>query len=281
MRHFFIVSNAYKDKDFQLTKKLSGYIREHGGVSSSCATFPEEEQKKSVNLELVPPQTECILVLGGDGTLIRAARDLVELEIPLIGVNMGTLGYLCELKESTVFDAISQIMDDRYMVEERMMICGRKDGIRAIALNDLVIHRGASLPLAKLIVSVNGQYLATYDADGIIIATPTGSTGYSMSAGGPIVKPDADMLLVTPISSHALNAKSIVLSAKDRITVELGARRRQRDDEVSVVLDGDQTFVLTAGEKIEVTQSERKTKILKLTSDSFLEILQKKMRVSN
>lgn len=279
MNHFFIISNADKDQGLTLTKKMKTHVEANGGTAGYFAAYPGDEQKKSLKPEDVPSETECIFVLGGDGTLIRTARDLVSLNIPLIGVNMGTLGYLCELEESTVFEAVEQIMAGRFVTEERMMICGSKGNRSEIALNDIVIHMSESLQIAKLIVYVDGRYLATYNADGIVIATPTGSTGYSMSAGGPIIEPDANMMLLTPINPHALNAKSIVLSAKDKIAVELGTRRRQKDEEISVSLDGDRTFTLVVGERIEISQSELKTKILKLTSRSFLEILQKKMQV--
>ena len=279
MNHFFMISNADKDRDLCLTEKMKACVEANGGTAGCFAMFPGEEQKKSLKPKDVPANTECIFVLGGDGTLIRAARDLVSLNIPLIGVNMGTLGYLCELEETTVFDAIKQIMAGRFVIEERMMICGSKGEESAIALNDIVIHMSQSLQIAKLIVYVDGRYLAAYNADGIVIATPTGSTGYSMSAGGPIIEPDANMMLLTPINPHALNAKSIVLSAKDNIAVELGTRRRQKDEEISVSLDGDRTFTLSVGERIAIRQSGLKTKILKLTDQSFLEILQKKMQV--
>lgn len=279
MNHFFIISNADKDQGLALTRKIKAHIEANGGTAGYFATYPGEERKKSLKPEDVPSDTECIFVLGGDGTLIRTARDLVSLNLPLIGVNMGTLGYLCELEESTVFEAAEQIMAGHFVTEERMMICGSKVDKSEIALNDIVIHMSGSLQIAKLIVYVDGRYLAAYNADGIVIATPTGSTGYSMSAGGPIIEPDANMMLLTPINPHALNAKSIVLSAKDKIAVELGTRRRQKDEKISVSLDGDRTFTLAVGERIEISQSELKTRILKLTSRSFLEILQKKMQV--
>jgi NAD+ kinase len=287
MKNFFIITNSYKDKGLRLTMELKNYIETKGGTCGYFTTMSEEETKKSVNPQSIPKETECIFVLGGDGTLIRAARDLVSLKIPMIGVNMGTLGYLCELEESTVFEAIDQIMTQHYMLEERMMISGVKTGEtkelpksrHTVALNDIVIHRCGALQIANLIVYVNGQYLATYNADGIIIATPTGSTGYSMSAGGPILDPKAKMLLITPISPHALNAKSIVISAEDHITIEVGKRRRQEDEQVVVSFDGDQVFSLQVGERIEICQTLETAKILKLTSQSFLEILQKKMQV--
>ena len=224
---------------------------------------------------------DCIIVLGGDGTLVRAARDMASIGIPLIGVNMGTLGYLCELERSTVFDAIDKLFNDQYELEERMLIAGSdsKDdtGKTTFALNDIVIHRCGMPQIVNLIVSVNGEYLATYSADGIIISTPTGSTGYSMSAGGPIVDPKADLMLITPINDHNLSSKSIVISADEEVTVELGKRRSQKDEMVEVSFDGDSKVRLEVGDRFVVRRAEDTAKICKLSSESFLEILRRKM----
>ena len=168
------------------------------------------------------------------GTFDPCRSSLVRVRLPLIGVNLGTLGYLCELEEKDVFAAVDKLMKDDYMVEERMMLGGY--GIKGgeilpadIALNDVVIHRTGALSVVNLIVYVNGEYLNTFRADGIIISTPTGSTGYNMSAGGPIVDPKAQMMLITPINDHNLSSKSIVISADEEVTVELGKRRSQKE----------------------------------------------------
>lgn len=235
------------------------------------------------DLERIPKQTECIFCVGGDGTLIRAARDIVELNIPVIGVNRGHIGYLCELDSDTVLSAIDQLMQDNYMIEKRMLLSGYyvKGGKRHSpppALNDIVIHRSGLLQVLNLIIYVNGEYLNTYSADGMIIATPTGSTAYSMSAGGPIVDPKAQLILITPISPHALNSKSIVLGAEDEIVVEIGSRRMERDEEAEVSFDGDSSFCLAVGDKIVIQRAKAYTRILRLNKLSFLEILRKKMQ---
>lgn len=221
-------------------------------------------------------------MLGGDGTLIRAAAALVKSRLPLIGVNLGTLGYLCELEEKDVFEAVDKLMKDDYMVEERMMLGGYgiKNGeilSADIALNDVVIHRTGALSVVNLIVYVNGEYLNTFRADGIIISTPTGSTGYNMSAGGPIVDPKAQMMLITPINDHNLSSKSIVISADEEVTVELGKRRSQKDEMVEVSFDGDSKVRLEVGDRFVVRRAEDTAKICKLSSESFLEILRRKM----
>ena len=235
--------------------------------------------EKDFDLSEIPKDTECILVLGGDGTLIRAATRVEALQIPLIGVNLGTLGYLCELEESSVYAAIDSLMQDSYTMEERIMLTGGKLGEKShLALNDVVIHWAGDLSMLQLQVHVNGEFLTTYHADGIIVATPTGSTGYNMSAGGPIVDPKARMLLLTPINAHDLNTHSIVLGAEDVVEIEMGSRRFQKYEKASVSFDGDTTVHLKVGERVRIAQASNRIRICKLSNQSFLEILRKKMQ---
>ena len=241
MRHFLIITNTYKDTDHALTRKISDYIRRKGGTDSCFYSTGETLAAAAPMPAEIPGDTDGILVLGGDGTLIRAASRLVETQLPLIGVNLGTLGYLCELEEQNVFAAIDRLMAEDYITEQRMMLegrCVRAEGAAAAAaqeagsaeavagagtaLNDVVIHRTGSLSVISLEVYVNGEYLNTFRADGMIVATPTGSTGYNMSAGGPIVDPKAGMILITPINAHNMNSRSIVVGAEDTVVVDCG-----------------------------------------------------------
>lgn len=277
MKHFYIIANPQKDKELVLTKQIQEYIEEHGG---NCRYQMNQEYGTTE----IPKETECILVVGGDGTLLRAARDMAERNIPLIGVNTGHVGYLCELDGKNVMNGLRILMEGKgYSVEERMLLTGylvNKSGQsgQQVALNDIVIHRSGVLQVADFIISVNGEYLNTYSADGIIIATPTGSTAYNMSAGGPIVDPRAELILITPISPHTLNAKSIVLGADDEITVEVAPRRVENDEKAEVSFDGDHVGILAVGEKIVVKKAGTRTGILKLSKLSFLERLGKKLQ---
>ena len=173
-------------------------------------------------------------------------------------------------------------MEEHYAVEERMMLSGYgvKQGEKTeckVALNDIVIHRTGALSVVNLIVSVNGEYLNTFRADGIIISTPTGSTGYNMSAGGPIVDPKAQMILLTPINAHNLNSRSIVIGAEDEVMIEIGKRRSQKDETVEVSFDGDNAVGLEVGDKFLIKKADSTARICKLNNMSFLEILRKKM----
>ncbi|WP_455719881.1 NAD(+)/NADH kinase [Agathobacter sp.] len=279
MKHFVVIANAYKDKDFALTNKIVAYIEQKGGTAKGLVSNVEALDNEEFGLNDIPGDTECILVLGGDGTLIRAATKVESLQIPLMGVNLGTLGYLCEVEEATVFDAIDSLMADKYMMENRIMLTGHKRGSSEshVALNDIVIHRKGELQMLSLNVYVNGEFLNTYHADGIIVATPTGSTGYNMSAGGPIVDPKGDMLLLTPNNAHNLNSKSIVLSGDDEVEIEICSRRVQKDELACVSYDGDTTTELAVGDRFIISKAANYTKVCKLHKRSFLEILRKKM----
>ena len=282
MNHFLIITNEFKDKGLVFTEKIRRYIEARGGSCQCYSSTGDDARHAAPDSADIAEGTECVLVLGGDGTLIRAVAKLVDEKLPLIGVNLGTLGYLCELEAANVFDAIDELMDGHYMLEERMMLSayGIKNGIQTeakTALNDVVIHRTGALSVVNLIVSVNGEYLNTFRADGIIISTPTGSTGYNMSAGGPIVDPKAKMMLITPINAHNLNSRSIVISADEEVMIEIGQRRSQKDETVEVSYDGDNAVGLEVGDRLVVKQAASEAKDCKLSRKSFLEILRKKM----
>ncbi len=281
MRKFCVISNEMKDKHLALLHEIADYIVSRGGTAA-CIQTQEEGAGRRLDFDVaaVPPDTECVLVLGGDGTMIRVATRLEELPVPIAGVNLGNLGYLCELDRQSVFEAIDKMMADAYTIEERMMLTGsRTGGVRSrSALNDIVIHHlGDGMSVIKLHVYVNGEFLTTYEADGVILATATGSTGYNMSAGGPIVEPKARVILLTPVNAHSLRSKSIVFGADDVVEIELGSRRVDQTAAAGVSFDGDLLLRLQAGERFCVRCSENVTRICKLNKESFLEIMRQKM----
>ena len=283
MKHFLIIANIKKDKDLALTQKMKAYIEKLGGTCSYFASEGAKSGKIVPMQEEVPAETECVFVLGGDGTLIRTAAGMVQTGLPLIGVNLGTLGYLCELAEKDVYTAIDRLMEDSYVIEERILLTGHGEmhngnTSERMALNEVSIHRTGALSLISLNIYVNGQFLHTFHGDGIIVSTPTGSTGYNMSAGGPIVDPKARVLLLTPINAHNLNSRSIVLGAEDEVMIELTDRRENRDETAHVSFDGDGIAKLAVGDRFVVKCAEKTVKICKLSQESFLEIIRKKMQ---
>lgn len=298
MKHFFIIANPFKDPELETAKQIADFIIRAGG---SCridlrggenARRHNEKARQNAETQTqsstytdaaqIPPETECILVLGGDGTLIEAARDTSGLNIPLLGVNLGSLGFLTEVEKTGVTEALTQLLADSYQIGSRMMLTGQisRDGScweRSHALNDIVITRSGSLQIIHFHIYVNGQFLNAYNADGVILSTPTGSTGYNMSAGGPIVEPSAKLIVITPICPHTMNARSIVLSAEDEIVIEIAEEKKDSPFKAEVNFDGGHVSPLMPGDRVIVTQSERTTDIIKLGRASFLEVLHKKM----
>lgn len=280
MKKFLIITNPYKDVGLAMTNSMVAYIKEHGGDVKCLVNSLSKAERDQFDVNLIEPDTECIFVLGGDGTLIRVATAVEQLQIPLVGVNMGNLGYLCEVTRENILDAIDGLLTDQHAIEERMMLSGCISGWEApkSALNDIVIHRAGEATMLSILVYVNGELLTTYQADGIIVATPTGSTGYSMSAGGPIVEPKSNMILLTPVNAHNLNSKSIVLSAEDEIILELTKRREDVEELADVTFDGERVAMIGVGERCVISRGNNVTKICKLSNKSFLELLSKKMQ---
>lgn len=286
MKKFFLITNAGKDPDFSYAGRLAEYIRAKGGEASFLKLDGLAEDYRMRLLEAIPKDTEGILVIGGDGTLIKAARDTGERQIPMLGINLGKLGYLCELDDQNVWQAIDQLMEDRFTIEERMMISAHveRNGLvirENTALNDVVIHRSGKLHVISFEVDVSERHLSSYVADGIIIATPTGSTAYNMSAGGPIVEPEARMIVLTPINSHDLNRHSIVLDRKAELSIRIRGGRFSSDASIDVSFDGMDSVSLQADDIIYIRQADTSTKIIRLSQISFIEILQKKMQRYN
>ena len=260
---------------------IRDYLTSHG---ASCLIGKGDGRRGGdyhyTDASMVPPETECIITLGGDGTLIQAARDLAGRNIPMLGINRGTLGYLTQISRTEEIDtALDALLADQYQLEERMMLNGRAYSSTGrlyedIALNEIVITRNERLKMLHFRVYVNHEFLNEYRADGLIAATPTGSTAYNLSAGGPIIVPDSTLTVLTPICSHALNARSIVMSGDARIRIEiLGDPGTSQ----AAVYDGDTAAELHSGDYIEIHRSETKTVLIKLKDVSFLDNLRNKM----
>ena len=281
MKEFFIIMNPEKQGAKETAQVIRDYLTSHG---ASCLIGKGDGRRGGdyhyTDASMVPPETECIITLGGDGTLIQAARDLAGRNIPMLGINRGTLGYLTQISRTEEIDtALDALLADEYHLEERMMLNGRAYSSTGrlyedIALNEIVITRNERLKMLHFRVYVNHEFLNEYRADGLIAATPTGSTAYNLSAGGPIIVPDSTLMVLTPICSHALNARSIVMSADARIRIEiLGDPGTSQ----AAVYDGDTAAELHSGDYIEIHRSETKTVLIKLKDVSFLDNLRNKM----
>lgn len=283
MNKFYVIANSQKDMDFAMADKISEYIIEKGGtcVCQKRDIGKEGIKYNSADASLIPDGTECVIVLGGDGTLIQAARDLSSINVPVFGINIGTLGYLTEIDMEQAFPAIDRIMADEYNIDTRMILRGRvyrgDDKLYSdIALNDIVINRMGSLKIINFDIFVNGEYLITYPADGLIVSTPTGSTAYNLSAGGPIVRPQTDCIVMTPVCPHVLNKSSVIFGGEDVLEVRMTQSRSGVEERV-VTFDGTDYINLISGDRIVISRSDTRASLIRIGKHNFLQILRNKL----
>ena len=285
MKKFLVVTNQIKDPDGSRSREVIDALRESGCVCTAHIYTRERSRGKYfiVNPEDVPEGTEAILVLGGDGTFLHAAKDLLDLDLPVVGIFLGTLGFLTEIRPEDFKEALKTIIEGRYNIENRMLlegeiIRGGKTVYKDLALNDIVLNRSSTSSLIPFDVNVNGEFLNSYSADGMVISTPTGSTGYNLSAGGPVAEPTAEIILATPICAHALNSRSIVFSADVEISLIAKTKDISRYQKTIVSFDGEKDIPLADGEIIKIKKAEKSVKLIKVNDLSFIENISKNMR---
>lgn len=228
--------------------------------------------------EEIPGQVDLIIVLGGDGTLISVARQVGELGVPILGINLGRLGFLTEVTRDELPEMLERIIRDEYEVTDRMMLDavihrdGKEVGKYSV-LNDVVINKGALARIIDMETSVDGRHLSTFKADGLIISTPTGSTGYNLAAGGPIIFPEINCLVISPICPHMLTNRPIVVWRNSVIEIKV----RFEDDVVFFTADGQVGRKLLPGDVVEVRRSESRTRLVSSPSKDYFEILRTKL----
>ena len=226
----------------------------------------------------VPALADLIIVLGGDGTLLSVARIAHPYDVPILAVNLGGLGFLTEVALPELYETLEPVLRNEYKIEERMLLnaClwrGENKVAEYFVLNDVVINKGALARIVNLQVLVNDQYMTSYRADGLIIATPTGSTAYSLSAGGPIIHPSMHALALSPICPFTLTNRPIVIPDNSKIKVELTTE----NEEVRVTLDGQEGCDMFAGDVLEIQQAETAMKLIQAPGKNYYQILRKKL----
>lgn len=218
-----------------------------------------------------------VISLGGDGTVIQAAREAAAYNIPVLGVNYGRLGFLCEVERDEVYSALKKVLKEEYTVEERLMLIATlsKSGDKQqhTVLNDVVFFRDINDSLVTLQVKLSGEPISSPPSDGLIVATPTGSTAYSLSAGGSIVSPDVEAILITPLGAHALSSRPMIVSNSERIDIIL-----TKGNGCRVTFDGRQTHIMEPGDSIRVVTSPIKARFIRLGDRSFPKIVREKLR---
>ena len=285
MDKFLIVTNQDKDKDLSVTKEIQRYILERGRecqlAEPLVGTNPVETGY--TDLTKLQEDIDCVIVLGGDGTFIQTVRDFAGLDIPMVGVNMRTVGFLTTIELDDLYSGLDALIDGDYTIQNRMLLRGAvyRDGRRlqkSIAFNDVIVTRSGFSRIVELKIYVNDQLVDIYAADGVIISTPSGSTGYNLSAGGPVVFPGTEMMIVTPICPHSLSARSVVVPAQAKIKVEVGRRRKTQKEEALVTYDGDTVWELESSDVVEIVQGSKKVPVVNIRQKSFCDILRTKMK---
>jgi NAD+ kinase len=258
-------------------KKVEVYIEEEMGKLLSPT--PAQHYWKSIKREEIPSDIEMIVVLGGDGTLLSVARQVWNKNIPILGVNLGGLGFLTEITLDELYPVLERVLRNDFEINEREVlnagvIRNGKRIVEFIVLNDAVINKGALARIIDLETTINGAYLSTFRSDGLIISTPTGSTAYNLSAGGPIVYPSLHTIIITPICPHTLTIRPIIIPDDVRIRALL----KSRDEEVTLTLDGQQGFALEFEDVVEVGKAEGRILLVKSPYRHYFELLREKLK---
>lgn len=227
--------------------------------------------------EIKTADVQLIISLGGDGTLLEAAREAAPWQIPVLGVNLGRLGFLCEIERGELFSVLEKVVQGDYTIEKRLMLETRMEEAGKIktrlALNDVVFtrHGGGVVTLSAILT---GEPFISYPADGLIVATPTGSTAYSLSAGGPIISPDVEGIILTPLAPHSLSARPMIVAQHQEIEIYLP----QAGESCLVTFDGQQPFHLQAGERVKISASPLKAQLIRFGMRSFPTVVREKLR---
>ena len=277
--------NPYRDRGLRAAQAAEKILRNVGVETAMCLPFSVEgggtELPRHITLKNTQEElktADMLVCFGGDGTILHAAKDANAFGVPILGVNLGSVGFMAELEQSEL-SMLSKLAAGKYTTESRMMldVAVRRDGkviFSDIALNDAVLTKGAVARVLELEVYADKALMMRFSADGVIVATPTGSTAYSMSAGGPIVEPTAENMIVTPICPHALSARSVILGRERLVSLKMGRLTRKT---AYLSVDGGKAFRFSGGDTVELRVSKSKTRLVRVTGRSFYDILSQKL----
>jgi NAD+ kinase len=281
MKKVSIISKQGKPDLGNVARRVTRWLREHGYVVTADAVGREfcPECEMVEREDLVRAHPDFVIVLGGDGTLLSTARQVARAGIPILGVNLGSLGFLTEVKQEEVEQALADVDAGHCEVSPRTLLhCQVKREGKCVAsydaLNEVVMNQSAVARITDFELRVNGNFVSSYKADGLIIATPTGSTAYSLAAGGPILSPDVPGFVVTPVASHALTNRPLVI--QDTATIE--ARLILTRERAYLTVDGQEGIPLGESDVVQCTKANCQVNLFKLTGRSFFEVLRTKLK---
>ncbi len=268
-----LFANLKKKLSFKVAKEVASYLQEKG-----VNVVARDEEAADLDVpplsSIDPDKVDFIISLGGDGTILRVVHHFPQLDAPILGINLGHLGFMTEVPQTALYSSLDELLSGAYTVEERLMMEGiTPSQERCFAVNDMVIHRSRNPSLIDLSIHVDGKYLNTFSADGIILSTPNGSTAYSLAAGGPILTPEIIAFVITPISPHTISNRPIVLMPKEKIEVQYLSPY----DPVEMTYDGFSRYALSTNEVFTVTPSKRTFKIVSLERRDYFATLRTKL----
>lgn len=280
MKNIGVITNRDKDIGLTYTNKLIESIKKHGG-QAILPTTNSNNGKDGLDSEVEEICNKCdlIICLGGDGTFLKTARTAYLYEIPILGINLGSLGFLTDIEKGEIDKSVESIFSNKYKIEERMMIASKiyKNGklfAEDVAINDVVISRAGIPRILNLSTFIDDNFLDVFPGDGIVVSTPTGSTAYSLSAGGPIAEPTSKLIIVTPICPHIIYSRSFISGDERRIKICVSDGFEHT---AIVTIDGQKIYEITGGDYIEIEKTDSKVKMLKIHSKNFFTILRNKI----
>lgn len=287
-RRILLLPHPFRKEALQFAARTAAFLAENG---LPAYAMPELAAQLQPDAAVLPYDGQALadlaVVIGGDGTVLRSIHALPNADFPFWAVNFGHVGYLTDCEPEQALDALRQILSGSYTTEKRMLLCGEiQDGSTVCefhALNEAAVHRCAMSRALRIGLSVSGRFLQTFPADGVLVSTPTGSTAYNLSAGGPILMPESENIAVTPICSHLLGGRALVISGEDTVGIDISlpdadeSRPPQEADCPRLVADGFQQFILHDGAHITLHRASRSLRLLRTRTDSFYQTLQKKL----
>ncbi|MDI6602266.1 MAG: NAD(+)/NADH kinase [Thermoanaerobacteraceae bacterium] len=281
MKNIGVISNIQKDVELQTTIATVKYIEEMGCFPLLNEFMAYKIGRKELGLKLWEIYKTCdlIVVLGGDGTLLSVARQCAPYGKPILGVNLGHLGFLTDVEVGELYTALNKCINGDYTIDERMMLEAviLKNEVEMetyTALNDIGITKGSFSRMIHLKTYVDDEYVDTYSADGLIISSPTGSTAYSLSAGGPICTPNIELLIITPICPHTLYSRSVIVSQESTVKITI----LDENQDIMLTVDGQQGYKLNMGDEVVVRKSQYHTMLIKTSGKSFFDVLRTKLK---
>ncbi|WP_408954639.1 NAD(+)/NADH kinase [Natroniella sp. ANB-PHB2] len=281
MNKIGLIANVTKKQSQDVLGKVCDFLEDNKKeyILDKASAQLLERETVSKPYQVLVDFVDVIIVFGGDGTFLKAARTFAESLVPILGINLGNLGFLTDIELDKLDHGLEKLLNGNYSIEERIMLEGRliREGEeidRVLAINDLVVTKGSFSRIINLKTFIDGEYLATYPGDGLIISSPTGSTAYSLSAGGPIINPRMESLIITPICPHTLHSRSIITTKDEKIIVEVEADHSN----IMLTVDGQGSLQLLSGDTVEFQKSDLVSRLVKLEGYNFYKVLRNRLQ---